>query len=273
MMCEGCKTYMSLVEIDKDRFYWTEQLSRTNTELHKKIIYLSSYISILEKKIANLNEIILLKDISFASRCIEHEKENLENLTFNKSKKDIDLIPNHCLRKLKTLCIQLNNIVDDFQMEKSKFSKILQNKEKQLIENSNYLQEMVETYREHLFREMTKYNNLKRWIYDELHVVRKVSDEYIRTNIEEMEKKLNDKIRSKYKTTLQHGNTQIKQQDELIRKMQIHRRELYSLLKEEKLKRNELKEKYEHTLDEVKMQIRRLKQKNQHMETLLRLKS
>lgn len=95
-MCEGCKTYKSLIEIDKDRFYWynntdlrvycsynistfcrTDQLSRTNIELHKKIIYLGSYISILEKKIANLNEIILLKDISYASQCIEQERENV----------------------------------------------------------------------------------------------------------------------------------------------------------------------------------------------------
>lgn len=103
----------------------------------------------------------------------------------------------------------------------------------------------MQTYRENLFKEMLKYNNLKRWIYNELHIMTKVNDEYLKTNAEEMEKKMNEKIRSKYKTTLQHDNTQIKQQDELIRKMQVHRRELYCLLKEEKFKRNELKEKYE----------------------------
>ncbi|XP_045463482.1 uncharacterized protein LOC123673098 isoform X2 [Harmonia axyridis] len=271
MMCEGCKTYKSLIEIDKDRFYWTDQLSRTNIELHKKILYLGSYISILEKKIANLNEIILLKDISYASQCIEQERENLETSTRKKNKKEIEFIPNDCLRKLRSLCTQLNNVVDEFQIAKSKFSRILENKEKELNENSNYLQEMVQTYRDNLFKEMMKYNNLKRWIYNELHMLTKVNEEYIRNNVEEMEKKINEKIRSKYKTTLEHGNTQIKHQDELIHKMQIHRRELYCLLKEEKLKRNELKEKYEHTLNEVRMQIRRLKQKNQNMETLLRL--
>lgn len=60
-----------------------------------------------------------------------------------------------------------------------------------------------------------------------------------------MEKYIDEKFKSKYKTSLQHGSKQIKQQDELIKKMQLHRRELYSLLKEEKQKQNGLTEKYE----------------------------
>lgn len=140
-------------------FFRTEQLSRTNIELHKKIIYLGNYISILEKKIVNLNEIVLLKNISYASLNIENEildvsrtmwkfhnilpreiifqSENIET-----NKKEVQFISNECLKKLRNLCIQLNEIVDDFQIEKSKFFKIIQNKEREVNENSNYLIEM-----------------------------------------------------------------------------------------------------------------------------------
>ncbi|KAK9876774.1 hypothetical protein WA026_015011 [Henosepilachna vigintioctopunctata] len=271
MICKGCKIYMSIIEIDNQRFYWTEQLSKTNSELHKKIIYLSSYISILEKKIANLNEIILLKDVAYASNRLEKEEENIEKLSQCKNKKETHNTANNILKKFRDAFSQLNRCLQEFQLEKNKFEKILTRQQEEFIENTDMLHEMISTYRENLFKEMKKYNDFKLWIHDELQIVKKQADDYIKTNVESMKKSLDNSIKSKYKSTIEHYMERIKQQDELIKKMQVHRRELYNLLRKEKFKQNHLKEIYEKSISDLQMQIRKLTQKNQDMETLIRL--
>ncbi|RZB39552.1 kinesin-related protein 4-like, partial [Asbolus verrucosus] len=166
---------------------------------------------------------------------------------------------------------EINTFLEVFNEEKESFQREIEENEKYFLENMSYLHGLVDYFRESLFEELDKSNKLKQYFTQKITGLATTSHNIILSTLKDEGERLNNELKSRYKKTIQKSKEEIERQSQLVSKLRKHNRQLYSVIQKTKKENEDKVVNLEKNLQDLKMTIKRLKEKNDYLHTHIKL--